>query len=148
MEILICRGIQGSGKSTFAKDWVAKDSVNRIRLNRDDIRNSFGPYWVPSRELLITRVMNDALKQAIDLGYSVVIDNMNLDKKYFNQLKNTIGEYINPKFLYQSDPITVSIIDFKTPLEECIKRDSLREHPIGEKVIRDTYKKYINFYKE
>lgn len=32
--------------------------------------------------------------------------------------------------------------DFFTPLEVCIERDSKRENPIGEEVIRATYEKY------
>lgn len=33
-------------------------------------------------------------------------------------------------------------IDFFIPLEVCIERDSKRENPIGEKVIRETYNRY------
>lgn len=32
--------------------------------------------------------------------------------------------------------------DFSTPLQVCTDRDSKREHPIGEKVIRETCEKY------
>lgn len=31
---------------------------------------------------------------------------------------------------------------FDISLEECVKRDSKRENPIGEKVITETYNKY------
>lgn len=34
--------------------------------------------------------------------------------------------------------------DFKTPLQDCIDRDSKRPNPIGEEVIRNTYEKYKN----
>ena len=42
--ILILRGSQGSGKTTFAKEWVNKDPESRVRFNRDDIRNMLGKY--------------------------------------------------------------------------------------------------------
>lgn len=41
-KLIICRGIQGSGKSTWAKQWCHEDSEHRIRFNNDDIRNMLG----------------------------------------------------------------------------------------------------------
>ena len=52
-KIILCRGIQGSGKTTFAKQWVLEDPEHRVRFNNDDIRNMLGKYWVPSREELV-----------------------------------------------------------------------------------------------
>lgn len=36
--LIICRGIQGSGKSTWAKQWCHEDPEHRVRFNNDDIR--------------------------------------------------------------------------------------------------------------
>ena len=52
-EVIILQGIQGSGKTTWAKNWVKEDPEHRVRFNQDDIRNMFGVYWVPSREPLV-----------------------------------------------------------------------------------------------
>ena len=41
-KIILCRGIQGSGKTTWAKSWVLEDPKHRIRFNNDDIRNMLG----------------------------------------------------------------------------------------------------------
>ncbi len=49
-KIILCRGIQGSGKTTWAKQWALEDPEHRVRFNNDDIRNMLGKYWVPSRE--------------------------------------------------------------------------------------------------
>ena len=38
-KIILTRGIQGSGKSTWAKAWVAEDPEHRIRINNDDIKS-------------------------------------------------------------------------------------------------------------
>ena len=38
-KLILCQGIQGSGKSTYAKKWVAEDPEHRVRLNYDDLRN-------------------------------------------------------------------------------------------------------------
>ena len=42
-KIILTRGIPGSGKSTWAKAWVAESPETRIRLNWDDMRNMLGP---------------------------------------------------------------------------------------------------------
>lgn len=47
--LIICRGIQGSGKSTWAKQWCHEDPEHRVRFNNDDIRNMLGDYWIPNR---------------------------------------------------------------------------------------------------
>lgn len=141
-KFLVMQGIQGSGKTTYAKDWVARDSKNRIRLNRDDLRHMMGAYWVPSRERYVTEVFLFALKQAMNRGYDIVIDNMNLNPKTVDTLRMIVdnhNESSDVKYEYEERPLL-------TPLNECIKRDRMRENPIGEDVIRDTYNKYKAFY--
>ena len=39
-KVILCRGIQGSGKTTWAKQYC-KEHPNTIRVNRDDIRQMF-----------------------------------------------------------------------------------------------------------
>lgn len=39
-------------------------------------------------------------------------------------------------------------MDFKTPLEVCIERDSKRPNPIGREVITKTYERYKDFYEQ
>lgn len=143
-KILILRGLQGSGKSTFAKQWVNEDSEHRVRFNRDDIRNMLGKYWVPSREGLIDSMYWNLLEQATASGYDIVIDNMNLNEKYIDEVNKFVEEtnlwlgQSATDFIYK-----VEIKDFfHIPLQTCIDRDAQRENPIGEQVIRNTYNKY------
>ena len=42
-KLILTRGIPGSGKSTWAKAWVAENPERRVRLNWDDMRNMMGP---------------------------------------------------------------------------------------------------------
>lgn len=44
-KLILCRGIQASGKSTWAKAWAKEDPEHRVRFNNDDIRNMLGEYW-------------------------------------------------------------------------------------------------------
>lgn len=143
-KILVLRGLQGSGKSTFAKQWVDEEPSQRMRFNRDDIRNMLGPYWVPRREHLITDMYWEFLYNATTNGYDIVVDNMNLKDEYIDELKDFVED--TNEFLRLSNldyEYELEIKDFfDVPLETCIERDSKRENPIGEKVIRQTYNKY------
>ena len=80
-KIVLCRGIQGSGKTTWAKQWVLEDPEHRVRFNNDDIRNMLGKYWVPSREGLIKDLKGLFLCEAMSYKFDIVIDNMNLNPK-------------------------------------------------------------------
>lgn len=140
--ILILRGLQGSGKTTFAKQWVNEDPENRIRFNRDDIRNMLGLYWVPSREDLVTNIYWNTIQSAMAYGYDIVIDNMNLDDRYIKEIEEFVTEVNN--WLKGSDiEYEIQVKDFfYVSLQTCITRDSQRENPIGEMVIRRTFNKY------
>ena len=131
-KIILCRGIQNSGKTTFAKQWVLEDPEHRVRFNNDDIRNMLGKYWVPSREPIVKIMKSSFISGASIFCKDVVIDNMNLDSKEIEYWKD-----VAKTFNYD-----LEIKNFFTPLQECIDRDSKRPNPIGEKVIRNTYEKY------
>lgn len=147
-KLILTRGIQGSGKSTWATDWVAKNPEHRIRINNDDIRNMLGPYWIPSREDLVSTTKKEIALNAMRFGYDIVVDNMNLNPKEIKFWENIVDTHNNTK------PVTsdwfqweyeIEFKDFFIPLEECIRRDAARPNPIGEKVIRDTWRKYKHF---
>ena len=143
-ELIILQGIQGSGKTTWAKNWVKEDPKHRVRFNQDDIRNMFGVYWVPSREPLVKAMHNSFLNEAMLEGYDIVLDNMNLNQKTLNEIKEIVEEF-NQRISQSPDHLQYASkyqTFFDTPLEECIARDSKRENPIGENVIRNTYNKY------
>ena len=140
-KLILCRGIQGSGKSTYAKAWANKDPEHRVRYNNDDIRNMLGKYWVPSRESLISNFKDMFAETSMSNGYDIIVDNMNLNPKeveYWQEKINSANK--NTPYTY-----LMEFKDFFIPLEECIKRDKLRPNPIGETVIRSTYKKYRKF---
>lgn len=152
-KIILCRGIQGSGKTTWAKQWVLEDPEHRVRFNNDDIRNMLGKYWVPSREILVNSIKRHFIRTSMKRGYDVVIDNMNLNPKeteYYKlcvKVHNDIVEdfRVRGKLDPQDDfKYEIEFKDFKTPLQDCIDRDSKRPNPIGEEVIRKTYERYKN----
>ena len=144
-KIILCRGLQGSGKSFYAKQWVLEDLEHRVRFNNDDIRNMLGKYWVPNREVLVSNLKKEFINSAMSLGYDIIIDNMNLNPKEIKYFQDLVDNWNNPaRILPDIVRNTYEIVfkDFFIPLQECIDRDSKRENPIGEKVIRETYNKY------
>ena len=142
-KIILTRGIQGSGKSTWAKAWVAEDPEHRIRINNDDLRNMFGPYWVTSREDVVSHAKQTIVTYAMGKQYDIVVDNMNLNPKEVQYWRNVVNYYNG--YTKTGEHYEIEFKDFFTPLEECIRRDSARTNPIGEKVIRDTWKRYKHF---
>lgn len=130
--IILCRGIQGSGKSTWAKQWVLEDPEHRVRFNNDDIRNMLGKYWVPSREYLVQDLKTTCFISAASSQYDIVIDNMNLNPREIEEWKRLASSY----------DYELEFKDFFIPLEVCIERDSKRENPIGKEVIEATYQRY------
>lgn len=140
-KIILCMGISGSGKTTWAKEWVAEKPEKRIRLNYDDIRSMLGVYWVPGkREQLVKDIFAYSLNQAMSIGYDIVIDNMsNLNPKHQKEYKEYINEYNS---FNEDNKYELEYKWFDTPVEVCIERDSKREIKIGETVIRQQWKKY------
>ena len=148
-KIILTRGIQGSGKTTFAKQWVLEDPEHRVRFNNDDIRNMLGKYWVPSREGVVSALKKEFLYSAMNYGYDIVVDNMNLNPKEVKYFQDLVDGWNNPKGIVPAVVraiYEVEFMDFKTPLDVCIERDSKRENPIGAGVITSTYNRYKNFY--
>lgn len=140
-KLIICRGIQGSGKSTWAKQWCHEDPEHRVRFNNDDIRNMLGDYWVPGREKLVIEAKANMITFALINGYDVVVDNMNLNPKEDAWIR-TLCENIEKD---TGIHVNIEYKDFWTPVEECIRRDATRPNPIGEKVIKETWRRYRNF---
>lgn len=138
MKIVLVRGIPASGKSTWARKWAEEDPQHRVRICRDDIRKGLGKYWVTSRETLVKRIKECSIYQALDLGYDIVIDDMNLNESDVQSIFKIARMY---------DDCEVEFKDFlDVPLSECIRRDKERENPIGAGIITSIFNKYKDKY--
>lgn len=133
MKVLILRGLPASGKSTYAKELVAKDH-NWVRVNKDDLRAMMnGGVFSRKLEEQIIITERELAENALKIGKSVVIDDTNFNlthERYFRQLARYYKAEFEVKF-------------FDTPLEECIKRDNKRPNGVGETVIRRMYNQYL-----
>ena len=137
-KLIITRGLPASGKSTWAKQWVLEDPEHRVRINQDDIRLMLGKYWVPSREKLVQEIQFNAIIEALNREFDVVIDNTNLNNKVLDQFNRLIKTFEDYEIEYKDF--------FDTPLSVCIERDKNRDLQVTEKGIRSFYNNYKDKY--
>lgn len=135
MKLLFLKGLPASGKTTFARSFCAEHK-DWIRVNRDDLRNMRGVYWIPKQEDMITEWENACIESALTSGYNVILDATNL-----NDGRNRARV---EKLREQFPDLKVEYRFFDESLEECIKRDLVRPNSVGEVVIRRMYNKYLS----
>lgn len=134
-KLLICRGLPASGKSTFARNWVAEDPDGRVRVNRDDLRvTAFGkPHGVDER--LITEFQHSMIRAALRAGLDVISDDTNLNSKFLKSLLEIAAEF-GAEIEWHDEFLFV-------PLATCLVRDRRREARVGDDVIQNFYSRYI-----
>lgn len=141
LKVIFTKGLPGSGKSTWAREFLEKNH-GWVRVNRDDLRNMRGAYWVPKQEDLITEWQRSLIQIAFYNNLNVIVDDTNLNPKYFKQLFDYCMHYDNGHKNYGN--VEIKIQDFTdVPIEECIKRDLKRPNSVGEYVIRRMYNSHI-----
>lgn len=118
VEVLV--GIPGSGKSTYAKQVVAKDPSNWARVNNDDLRAMLnGSVWSFEYEKMITDARNYLIRDALKRGKNVIIDNLNINSRHFKDTCE-IAKSINAD-------IQVYEKVFYIELDEALERNAKRE---------------------
>lgn len=141
--LIICRGLPASVKTTWAKEWVMRDSEHRVRINQDDIRLMLGKYWVPAREPIVSTIQQEVILTAMSFNVDIVIDNTNLNTK-------VVDAYVK---VAEKLKYTVEYEDFfNVSLEECLRRNVIRnaslpkDMQIADTVIVGMYERYKNIY--
>lgn len=136
-ELVILRGLQGSGKTTFAHEWVAEDPDWRFRVNRDDIRKAgYNKLWGLSHHMEENVSLSEVAQteKMLAAGLSVIIDATNLRARVVKEwysVANRMG-------------VAVRVHDLDTPIDICIERDNNREKKVGEDVIRSYNDRFFN----
>jgi predicted kinase len=123
-KITLMVGESGSGKSTIAKSMLDKDT---LRVNRDSIRKMLFEKWNARYEAVVEKLEFEAAKSALEAGYNVIVDDLNINSRTRTQWENFAKTHKAEFVLHQVD----------TPLEECIRRDRLRtgRDRVGQSVI-------------
>ena len=134
--LVLMRGLPGSGKSTKSKELLAEYG-NAVRVNRDLLRSMLHcDVWSGKKE----RITKDVAKAIVGslllhsaLGAPekgsgvgvIIIDDCNLGQGTVESWR-AVAKGLQAQF---------EIIRMDTPLEECLRRDALREKPVGRHVI-------------
>jgi predicted kinase len=124
--VLFLKGLPASGKSTFAKDLVAKEPDTWVRVNKDSLRTMLHDgKWSRGREKIVQSMQRAMAEQALQNGLSVVVDDTNLAPKHedtYRQLADRYGAEFEVRL-------------FGASVEECLERDSKRTDSVGKDVI-------------
>ena len=132
--LLIVRGVPGSGKSTYAKKWVSENPQTRTRVNRDDLRNMvYNRYELePGEENYINKLEQSLIVTALQNKKSVVVDNVNLKRKYVQPYLKIAADYNVP----------VIHKDIYVDLDTVLTRNKNRDRVVPEHVIHKMWKNF------
>ena len=114
-KLIMCKGLPGSGKSTWAK---AQDGY--VRVNKDDIRIKLGMSragFKREQEFAVIDHRDHLISEALKAGVTVISDDTNFGKKHEPALR-ALAKKFGAEF---------EVKDFTdVPVETCIERDALR----------------------
>lgn len=132
--ITLTKGLPASGKSTWAKREVEESDGLVKRINKDDLRAMIdNSKWSKQNEKLILAARDALISLYLESGLHVIIDDTNLNPEMEKGIRKTFGAeadiIINDSFL---------MVD----VNECVRRDQLRQASVGEKVIRDMWNRW------
>lgn len=129
-KILLLKGLPASGKSTWARNYCQQNPMYK-RVNKDDLRAMISCRHTKGNEKFVLEVRDKFVVSALKMGYSVIVDDTNLHPKHLDAMMWIAYEYFD-------DEVAVEVMEFDTPIEECILRDAARPISayVGEEVIR------------
>lgn len=120
--LLLLRGAMGSGKTTFIK----QNDLTHYTLSADKIREMYStPYLQDNSDFIVTqkydrevwKILYSIMEERMKRGEFIVVDATHSSDKMFKAYRNIADRYKYQMFCKQ----------INTPLEECIKRNSLRQ---------------------
>lgn len=134
-KIIVLRGLPGSGKSYWCREYMKEHPDNVVRVNKDDLRAMMhSSVYSKGKENEVLAVRDFIVEQSLAIGKDVLVDDTNFASKHLARL-----EEIAAKF-----NAIVEIKDFShVPLETCLEQNLRRSTPVREKVIRSMYNQYL-----
>ena len=116
-KMIIMRGVPGSGKSTRAREYV--DREDYVRVNKDDLRQMLNNgLWSRANEKFIHDTSMKLVTMALMAKKNVVVDNTHVTAAQVKPLH---------KLAEQIGGIEVHEVWVRTSIEECLRRNALRE---------------------
>ncbi len=114
-KIILCKGLPASGKSTWARELIDKEPDKWKRINKDDLRLMLdNNKWSKKNEQCVLKVRDLLVKQFMEDGYNIIIDDTNLHDKHEKRMREIITEWndnrkgysyedLNAKWTHQCD---------------------------------------------
>src|SRR5690606_7941205 len=137
--LIITRGYSGSGKTTWALEFVEGWNTKAVAISRDEIRtNVFGAggktVLTDKEEKRVTKIQQEFVRAALRLDKIVVVHDTNLVLRYARQWAN----------IAEDEGALFTVQEFHTPVEECIARNEGRilNNRVPEEVIRKQAKRW------
>lgn len=135
IKIFLTKGAPASGKSTWAKAEVAKDPLQYLHINNDDLRASFnGSIYSADYEKLITDTRSFLIREGLKRDLNIIIDNVNANNRHWKTTCK-IAEESNKD---------VQVLEklFYEDLEVLLERDAKREGKaqVGELIVKKWFK--------
>ncbi len=129
-QLTILIGIPGSGKTTYAKQHLLTNA-DICYVSSDDIREElFGDASVQQDPKRVFGIAYKRTTAALDAGKDVVFDSTATTVTARRQLLDACAAHAN----------SIRYIVLDTPLNECLRRNRLRDRQVPEEVIRRQYR--------
>lgn len=141
-KVIVTRGVPASGKSTWAKKWVAKDPSNRTRVNRDNLRWTLGikdGLGTEAQENEVSYWERKMVQRAIERGKDVVIDGTNMPIRRVRDWHRFAARHGASDFEVREFPIT-----FEEAYGRDIARGQSEGRAVGKGVLEHFFDKYIH----
>lgn len=134
-KLVITRGLPGSGKSTWARQWTSEEPHARAEVNRDMLRVMMhGGY--ANAEVMVTTASHATIRELLKRGVHVVCSDTNLPQRSARDLAK----------IARATGAEVQVVDLtNVPLEVCLERNARRtdKEPVPEARIREMHARYI-----
>ena len=132
-KVIVLRGLPASGKSTWAKDFVARNPGS-MRINKDDLRLMMHDRsWSKDNERQVLLIRDAAIDMMLASGYNVIVDDTNFASHHISNIQKLASD-MGADF---------EVKDFDVSLSECLLRNRHRADQVPDKVIIDMYNKYV-----
>jgi predicted kinase len=113
--LYILRGLPASGKSTWRKNQsIPYVNADELRLDHPTLS-----------EKEIQEIMRERVKGWLSIKQDCIVDNTNINPKVVQMWQSIASNYGHLS----------EVVEFNTPWQECIARDSVREQSVGRSVI-------------
>lgn len=133
-QIIMTKGLPGSGKSTWAREYVLTHPGS-MRLNKDELREMLhAGKHTKYNEKQVLQYRDALTRLALAAKKTVIVDDTNLNPIHQETMAKIAEEYRVPLVIQSF---------MEVPLDECIMRDKKRDKMVGEKVIRGMYNQYV-----